>query len=48
MPLTTVDQPVDDMLANGSLPELLKTGSFGSPRRASGWRRCAATSRPGR
>ncbi|TXN30974.1 glycoside hydrolase family 35 protein [Lacisediminihabitans profunda] len=30
VPLTTVDQPQDDMLANGSLPELLKTGSFGS------------------
>jgi beta-galactosidase len=30
VPLTTVDQPVADMLANGSLPELHKTGSFGS------------------
>ncbi len=31
VPFTTVDQPPqDDMLANGSLPELHKTGSFGS------------------
>ncbi|MCU1515445.1 MAG: beta-galactosidase [Pseudarthrobacter sp.] len=30
VPFTTVDQPQDDMLANGSLPELHKTGSFGS------------------
>ena len=30
VPLTTVDQPQDDMLVNGSLPELHKTGSFGS------------------
>ena len=30
VPLTTVDQPEDDMLENGSLPGLLKTGSFGS------------------
>jgi beta-galactosidase len=30
VPLTTVDQPVDDMLENGSLPGLHKTGSFGS------------------
>jgi len=30
VPLTTVDQPQDDMLENGSLPELLKTASFGS------------------
>ncbi|GAA4265964.1 beta-galactosidase family protein [Frondihabitans peucedani] len=30
VPLTTVDQPEDDMLQNGSLPDLLKTGSFGS------------------
>jgi beta-galactosidase len=30
VPLTTVDQPVADMLANGGLPELHKTGSFGS------------------
>lgn len=30
VPLTTVDQPADDMLARGSLPELHKTGSFGS------------------
>lgn len=30
VPLTTVDQPEDDMLENGSLPELLTTGSFGS------------------
>lgn len=30
VPLTTVDQPVDRMLADGSLPELHKTGSFGS------------------
>ncbi|MDF2559026.1 MAG: beta-galactosidase [Microbacterium sp.] len=30
VPLTTVDQPVDQMLADGSLPELHKTGSFGS------------------
>ena len=30
VPLTTVDQPVDDMLENGSLPELHRTGSFGS------------------
>ncbi|WP_248762319.1 beta-galactosidase family protein [Pseudarthrobacter sp. SSS035] len=30
VPFTTVDQPQDDMLANGSLPELHKTASFGS------------------
>jgi beta-galactosidase len=30
VPLTTVDQPVDRMLADGSLPELHKTASFGS------------------
>jgi beta-galactosidase len=30
VPLITVDQPLDDMLENGSLPELHKTGSFGS------------------
>ncbi|PRB16601.1 beta-galactosidase family protein [Microbacterium sp. MYb62] len=30
VPLTTVDQPVDRMLSGGSLPELHKTGSFGS------------------
>ncbi|WP_435743487.1 glycoside hydrolase family 35 protein [Microbacterium sp. PMB16] len=30
VPLTTVDQPVDQMLADGSLPDLHKTGSFGS------------------
>ena len=30
VPLTTVDQPEDDMLSAGSLPELLHTGSFGS------------------
>lgn len=30
VPLTTVDQPEPHMLENGSLPELLKTGSFGS------------------
>lgn len=30
VPLTTVDQPVDRMLSEGSLPELHKTGSFGS------------------
>ena len=30
VPLTTVDQPEDDMLANGSLPELHRTASFGS------------------
>lgn len=30
VPLTTVDQPVDQMLTDGSLPELHKTGSFGS------------------
>ncbi|WP_026556615.1 glycoside hydrolase family 35 protein [Arthrobacter sp. 35W] len=30
VPFTTVDQPQDDMLANGSLPGLHKTGSFGS------------------
>ncbi|WP_431277929.1 beta-galactosidase [Leifsonia poae] len=30
VPLTTVDQPQDDMLENGSLPELHKTASFGS------------------
>jgi beta-galactosidase len=30
VPLITVDQPVADMLASGSLPELHKTGSFGS------------------
>ena len=30
VPLITVDQPIDDMIENGSLPELHKTGSFGS------------------
>ncbi|MDR0436019.1 MAG: beta-galactosidase [Propionibacteriaceae bacterium] len=30
VPLTTVDQPNDTMLANGGLPELHRTGSFGS------------------
>lgn len=30
VPLTTVDQPVDRMLADGSIPGLHKTGSFGS------------------
>lgn len=30
VPLTTVDQPMDQMLADGSLPELHRTGSFGS------------------
>ena len=30
VPLTTVDQPTDQMLADGSLPALHKTGSFGS------------------
>ncbi len=30
VPLTTVDQPTDQMLADGSLPSLHKTGSFGS------------------
>lgn len=30
VPLTSVDQPTDQMLADGSLPELLHTGSFGS------------------
>lgn len=30
VPLTTVDQPTDQMLADGSLPGLHKTGSFGS------------------
>jgi len=29
VPLTTVDQPVGDMLASGSLPGVLATGSFG-------------------
>ncbi len=30
VPLTTVDQPIGSMLADGSLPELHATGSFGS------------------
>lgn len=30
VPLTTVDQPMDDMLAAGNIPELHATGSFGS------------------
>ncbi|GAA4666328.1 glycoside hydrolase family 35 protein [Frondihabitans cladoniiphilus] len=30
VPLTSVDQPEPYMLENGSLPELLRTGSFGS------------------
>ncbi|WP_022885880.1 glycoside hydrolase family 35 protein [Glaciibacter superstes] len=30
VPLTTIDQPTDQMLQDGSLPELHKTGSFGS------------------
>ncbi len=30
VPLTTIDQPTDQMLADGSIPGLHKTGSFGS------------------
>ncbi|MFE6965636.1 beta-galactosidase family protein [Agromyces sp. NPDC057679] len=30
VPLTTVDQPIDEMLEHGSLDELHRTGSFGS------------------
>jgi beta-galactosidase len=30
VPLTSIDQPTDEMLANGSIPELHKTASFGS------------------
>ena len=30
VPLTTVDQPTPQMLRDGTLPELLTTGSFGS------------------
>jgi beta-galactosidase len=30
VPLTSIDQPTDQMLSDGSLPELHKTGSFGS------------------
>lgn len=30
VPLTTVDQPTDEMLSAGTLPDLLTTGSFGS------------------
>jgi beta-galactosidase len=30
VPLTTIDQPTDQMLADGGLPELHKTASFGS------------------
>jgi len=30
VPFTTIDQPTDQMLADGGLPELHKTGSFGS------------------
>ena len=30
VPFTTVDQPTDQMLEDGSLPELHKTGSFGA------------------
>lgn len=30
VPLTTVDQPTDEMLSRGSLDELHRTGSFGS------------------
>jgi len=30
VPLTTVDQPLDDMIEDGSLPDLHKTASFGS------------------
>jgi beta-galactosidase len=30
VPLTTVDQPTEQMLEDGSIPELHKTGSFGS------------------
>lgn len=30
VPLTTVDQPVDEMLRNGGLPDVLRTASFGS------------------
>lgn len=30
VPLTTVDQPTDEMLSNGTLPQLHTTGSFGS------------------
>jgi beta-galactosidase len=30
VPFTTIDQPTDQMLSDGGLPELHKTGSFGS------------------
>lgn len=30
VPLTTVDQPIDEMLRNGGLPDVLRTASFGS------------------
>ena len=30
VPLTTIDQPTDEMLSNGSIPGLHSTGSFGS------------------
>jgi len=30
VPLTSIDQPTDEMLGNGSVPELHKTASFGS------------------
>ena len=41
VPLTTVDQPMGSMLADGSLPELHATGSFGSqaPERLAALRR---------
>lgn len=45
VPLTTVDQPVDQMLADGSLTGLHRTGSFGSriPERLATLRRHQAT-----
>ncbi len=45
VPLTTVDQPVDQMLADGSLAGLHRTGSFGSrvPERLATLRRHQAT-----
>ncbi len=47
VPLTTVDQPIGDMLANGILPGLLATASFGG-HVAQRWPRSAPTRATGR
>ena len=48
VPLVTVDQPVDAMLAAGGLDGVLRTSSFGSHSVEPACAPCATTSRPGR